>query len=80
VRLAPTKSGHIDTTLIRLLDGSRVYVRAVIDNFSRRIMAWNISASFDPESTAKLLLNAAQSMNPPGVPSVMTDGGGENFN
>src|SRR4051812_47665000 len=31
---------HIDTTVIRLLDGSRVYLRAVIDNFSRRILAW----------------------------------------
>jgi hypothetical protein len=27
---------HIDTTVIRLLDGTRTYVHAVIDNFSRR--------------------------------------------
>ena len=71
---------HIDTTLIRLLDGSRIYLRAVIDNFSRRILAWNISSTFDPESTAKLLLDAARSMNPPEVPSVMADSGVENFN
>ena len=71
---------HIDTTLIRLLDGSRVYLRAVIDNFSRRILAWNVSATFDPESTAKLLLDAVRNMNSPGVPTVMTDGGSENFN
>lgn len=30
---------HIDTTLIRLLDGSRAYLHAIIDNFSRRILA-----------------------------------------
>ncbi len=30
---------HIDTTVIRLLDGSRAYLHAVIDNFSRRILA-----------------------------------------
>jgi len=30
---------HIDTTVIRLLDGTRAYVHAVIDNFSRRILA-----------------------------------------
>lgn len=29
---------HIDTTVIRLLDESRVYLHAVIDNFSRRIL------------------------------------------
>jgi transposase InsO family protein len=34
---------HIDTTVIRLLDGSRAYLHAVIDNFSRRILAWRVS-------------------------------------
>ena len=31
---------HIDTTVIRRLDGTRAYLHAVIDNFSRRILAW----------------------------------------
>ena len=70
----------MDTTLIRLLDGSRVYLRAVIDNFSRRILAWNVGATFDLESSAKLLLDAVRNMDAPGVPTLMTDGGGENFN
>ena len=39
-----------DTTLIRLLDGSRAYLHAVIDNFSRRILAWKVSATFDSSS------------------------------
>src|SRR5262245_51225276 len=30
---------HIDTTVIRLLDGTGAYLDAVIDNFSRRIFA-----------------------------------------
>jgi hypothetical protein len=30
---------HIDTTVIRLLDGTRACLHAVIDNFSRRILA-----------------------------------------
>ena len=34
---------HIDTTVIRLLDGTRAYLHAVIDNFSRRILAWRRS-------------------------------------
>jgi putative transposase len=34
----PNQIWHIDTTLIRLLDGSRAYLHAVIDNFSRRIV------------------------------------------
>ena len=35
---------HIDTTVIRLLDGTRAYLHAVIDNFSRRILAWRVRA------------------------------------
>ncbi|MCH8044069.1 MAG: hypothetical protein IID44_10180 [Planctomycetes bacterium] len=50
---------HVDTTLIRLLDGSRGYLRAVIDNFSRRILAWKVSATLDPDATAEILLSAA---------------------
>jgi putative transposase len=36
----PNEIWYIDTTLIRLLDGTRAYLHAVIDNFSRRILAW----------------------------------------
>src|SRR6516165_7235168 len=35
----PNEMWHIDTTVIRLLDGTRAYLHAVIDNFSRRILA-----------------------------------------
>ena len=39
---------HIDTTVIRLLDGTRAYLHAVIDNFSRRILAWRVADTFGP--------------------------------
>jgi transposase InsO family protein len=39
---------HIDTTVIRLLDGTRAYLHAVIDNFSRRILAWQVAETFAP--------------------------------
>jgi len=37
---------HIDATVIRLLDGNRVYLHALIDNFSRRILAWRVAETF----------------------------------
>ena len=42
---------HIDTTVIRLRDGTRAYLHAVIDNFSQRILggAWPTRS---PRSTA----------------------------
>ena len=47
---------HIDTTVIRLLDGTRAYLHAVIDNVSRRILAWRIADTFAPVNSVTVLL------------------------
>ena len=70
---------HVDTTLIRLLDGSRAYLHAIVDNFSRRILAWRVAEAFHPGVTAQLLLDASQSVAS-SKPLVLVDGGVENFN
>lgn len=75
----PNQIWHIDTTLLRLLDGSRAYLHAVIDNFSRRILAWKVTPTFEPAATAEILLPASQGVAH-GTPTVLTDGGRENFN
>jgi hypothetical protein len=36
---APNEAWHIDVTIIKLLDGTKAYVHAVIDNFSRKVLA-----------------------------------------
>jgi transposase InsO family protein len=71
---------HLDASLIRLLDGSRAYLHAVIDNYSRRILAWRAAESFEPEVTAQVLLEATRSMTSAAVPTALVDGGIENFN
>ena len=75
----PNEIWHVDITLIRLLDGSRAYLQAVIDNFSRRILAWKVSATFDPTATAGLLIDASKSLFDE-KPALLTDGGLENYN
>lgn len=75
----PNEFWHIDTTVIRLLDGSRAYLHAVIDNFSRRILGWKVTPTFDPAATAEILLAAAKGLEH-GTPTVLVDGGVENFN
>jgi transposase InsO family protein len=75
----PNEIWHVDTTLIRLLDGSRAYLHAVIDNFSRRILSWKVSGTFDPSITAELLLNASKGLLNQ-QPTLLADGGVENFN
>jgi putative transposase len=74
---------HIDTTILRLVDGTKAYIHAVIDNFSRRILAWRVAATFDTANTIATLLDAsrsrASSTSEP-TPTVLADGGVENFN
>jgi transposase InsO family protein len=72
---------HIDTTVIRLLDGTRAYAHAVIDNFSRRILGWHVADTFAPANSVAVLLDAgrrATSADP--VPVVLADAGVENVN
>ncbi len=77
--LAPNEIWHVDTTLIRLLDGTRAYLHAIIDNFSRRILAWKVSSTFDPSVTAERLLLASNGLVNE-KPTLLVDGGVENFN
>ena len=46
---------HIDTTVIRLLDGTRVYLHAVIDNLWRRILGWRVAETFAPVNSVAML-------------------------
>ena len=71
----------IDTTVIRLLDGSRAYLHAVIDNFSRRILAWRVADTFAPVNSVTVLLEASRAAAPSDTaPVVLADAGVENVN
>ncbi len=72
---------HIDTTVIRLLDGIRADLHAVIDNFSRRILAWRVADTFSPVNSVTVLLDASQAVAPSdSTPVVLSDAGVENVN
>ena len=77
----PDEMWHIDTTLIRLLDGTRAYLHAVIDNCSRRILAWQVADTFAPVNRVTVLLDASRAAAPSGTaPVVLADAGVENVN
>ncbi len=76
---SPNEIWHVDTTVIRLLDGTRAYVHAVIDNFSRRILAWRVCSTFNPGITDELLLVGVSGLVDT-RPTLLVDGGVENFN
>jgi len=72
---------HIDTTVIRLLDGTRAYVHAVIDNFSRRILAWRVAETFAPVNSVAVLAEASRAARASATtPVVLADAGVENVN
>jgi transposase InsO family protein len=76
----PNEIWHIDTTVVRLLDGTRAFVQAVIDNFSRRVLAWRVSDRRDAGTSVALLLEAGSAVDETLVPQLMADQGSENCN
>ena len=80
----PNEYWQIDATVIRLTTGIRIYLQAVIDNFSRRILAWRVS---DTLSSATTLWGSSSSRRQSAFRDdsatanvlVVTDGGSENF-
>ena len=69
--------------MIKLVDGTRCFVQAIIDNFSRYILSYTVTKEYGGIQTKKLLTNALQKAKNLGletVPEVFVDGGSENTN
>jgi putative transposase len=77
---APNEAWHIDVTIIRLLDGTKAYVHAVIDNFSRKILAWTVADRLDAMNTHAVLTTAAGNLAASAKADVFMDSGVENLN
>ena len=68
-------------TIIRLLDGIRAYLHAVIDNYSRRISSWTLEERLGSGGTCRILREAVVRLNDcPGYAIVVADSGSENVN
>jgi len=78
---SPDGIWHVDTSVVRLLDGSRAYLYAVIENFSRRILAWRAWGRFDPMKTMEVLVEAGRgARHSEASPTLLADAGIENRN
>ncbi len=78
---APGEFLHLDVTIIRLLDGTRAYLHAVIDNYSRRILSWSLEDRLGSGGTCQILREAAvQLANRSMETTVVADSGSENVN
>jgi transposase InsO family protein len=71
----------MDVTIIRLLDGTRAYLHAVIDNYSRRILSWTLEERLGSGGTCRILREAVVQLNDcPEHTIVVADSGSENVN
>ncbi len=78
---APGELLHLDVTIIRLLDGTRAYLHAVIDNYSRRILSWTLEERLGSGGTCRIPRETVvQLIDCPGHSIVVADSGSENVN
>jgi putative transposase len=78
--LAPHDIWHIDASVLRLIDGTRIYLHAVIDNFSPRILAWCAEERLSPMNTFNVLSRVAKGLPSERPAHVYMDSGVENLN
>lgn len=77
----PRRALHLDVTILRLVDGTRAYLHAAIDNYSRRILSWSLEDRLGSGGTCRLLRDAAcQLRSGSRRTAVVTDAGCENVN
>lgn len=80
----PNEIWHIDVTEVSAGPRLKFYIQAVIDNFSRYILAWTVTDTIDAATTvgtlAKARLKANTLLNRYSTANVMMDPGKENRN
>jgi transposase InsO family protein len=74
----PNEYWHSDVTVLRLVDDTKAYLHAVIDNFSRRILSWRLAKRIDLTTTCEILKEAGKNLGL--TPTVVADSGVENVN
>ena len=75
----PNELWHLDATRIRLMDGTVKWIHGIIDNRSRKLLAWTVGDSCRAAATELLLREAVRFLAPGDAPvTVLTDGGSEN--
>jgi transposase InsO family protein len=78
----PNQAWHLDATVITTMDNRKAYLQILLDNFSRKIIAWKIHAEVSGANTTDLLRTAFSSLAsvPEQEIQLIVDGGPENNN
>ena len=80
----PNEIIHIDVTQIRSTVGKTYFLQTVLDNYSRHILAWQLTSKISGLNTIKLIedaaKNARQMLPDSPILNLVSDGGSENCN
>lgn len=80
----PNEIWHIDVTEVGIGAGVKLYIQAVIDNFSRFVLAWRVTEEINAQNTVATLnlarKKASALLNEEITSNVMMDPGRENKN
>ena len=75
---------HLDVTVVNIRPGVKLYIQAVIDNFSRFVLAWRVTDEINAQNTVETLnlakKKAAELLDTKDPVNVMMDPGTENNN
>ncbi|WP_240426972.1 transposase family protein [Leptospira borgpetersenii] len=53
----------MDTTILRVQDGSKAYIHFIMDNFSRMILGWKASLEWNAKNTVSNLKEVCEKFN-----------------
>lgn len=76
----PNQIWHMDVSVYKTLDGVKYYIYSVIDNFSRKILAFDFSTELSGKIRIKSLKTAVDSLDKKLDIELIVDGGSENNN
>lgn len=74
----PNEIWHLDLSYFILPNKTKCYIQAVVDNYSRYVVAWQVLESFDGSKTGALLKTAIEKVYPEKRLQLIVDGGSEN--
>jgi transposase InsO family protein len=75
---SPLQILHMDVTIFKPLDNTKVYIYFIIDNFSRAILNWKTSVQYSSSMALKVFKEAISKHGILRDATLITDGGPEN--
>jgi len=73
----PLKIFHMDVTIFKPLDNSRIYIYLLVDNYSRYILGWKASLEFSSKIALQVLKQSIEKYNIDFGTKLIVDGGSE---